>query len=85
MPTPETIKQSEVAAARDAIFVEVVTDRIGDHVLGSTVRPATKNDVLKAQKLHEAGACSHSVITDQAGWPYDFRKCHTCGKGLGVV
>jgi hypothetical protein len=73
------------AQEMSGLFVETVTERMGIHVLASTVRPATARDVEEAKALHEAGACHHSVVRDMACWPYDVRTCATCGQGLGLV
>ena len=27
----------------------------------------------------------HVIVRDEKGWPYDIRKCFTCGKDLGLV
>jgi hypothetical protein len=66
-------------------FVETVTERIGDHVISSAVRPATPEDIRAARELHGKGRCPHSVVTDEDGWPYAVRRCLICGKGLGTV
>ena len=67
------------------LAVETVTDRIGRHVLASTVRPATQQDVDAAQALHAQGKCPHNVVEDERGWLYDVRICAICGQGLGTV
>ena len=66
-------------------FVETVTERIGRHIVMSTIRPATKADIEKARKLHVKGKCPHNVVVDEVGYMYDFRGCFICGKGLGTV
>ena len=72
-------------AIAGSAFVETVTKHVCGRVLESTIRPATKNDIELAQELHVKGNCPHNVVMDEAGWMFDFRSCHTCGKGLGVV
>lgn len=67
------------------IFVETVTDRINQHILASTIRPATDEDIRQAQELHEQGKCPHNIVVDTELWLYDYRQCYTCGKGLGTV
>ena len=67
------------------LFVETVTERLGEHVLASTIRPATAMDVAVAIRLHSEGKCPHNVVEDTPGWMYDFRACAICGTGLGVV
>jgi hypothetical protein len=67
------------------VFVEDVTERIGIHVLASTVRGATKEDIKRSLRLHKKGVCDHKVVEDSYGWMYDFRSCAICGKGLGTV
>jgi hypothetical protein len=67
------------------LFYENVTERIGEHVVASTIRPATEEDVSKAKSLHVDGKCPHTIVKDMSGWPYDFRSCAICGKGLGTV
>ena len=66
-------------------FVEIVTERIGNHVLASNIRDATEEDILRDKQLHEQGKCPHNVVVDTLSWMYDFRSCYTCGKGLGTV
>ncbi len=70
---------------KTTISVETVTDRIGEHVLASTVREANDEDIELAKHLHSLGKCPHNVVLDEEGWLYDFRSCYTCGKGLGTV
>lgn len=65
--------------------VETVTERIGPHVIASTIRPATGDDLREARALADRGACDHRVIVDDPGWLYDFRSCWACGQGLGTV
>lgn len=67
------------------LSVETVTERIGKHILASTVRAATQRDVDNAARLHAKGHCSHNVVKDTAGWLYDTRVCATCGEGLGTI
>ena len=69
----------------DKFYVETVTERVGQHVLASTIRPATQEDIDACRKLHEAGACPHNIVQDEAGWLYDYRSCGVCGAGLGTV
>lgn len=66
------------------LFVETVTERIGRHVLASTIRPATQEDVDKARAAHAEGKCTH-ICKDDHGWLYDTRCCIICGAGLGTV
>lgn len=67
------------------LFVETVTERIGPHVIASTIRAATPEDIARAKQLHAKGRCDHSVVKDTDGWLYDIRSCAICGQGLGTV
>lgn len=67
------------------MFFEEVTERIGDFVIASNVRPATGLEVELAQKEHLEGGCKHNIVRDECGWLYDYRFCAICGIGLGVV
>ncbi len=29
--------------------------------------------------------CKHRVRFDTADWPYDYRTCHICGEGMGLI
>lgn len=67
------------------LFVETVTERFCGHVLASDIRPATQEDIAQAAALHARGECPHNIVYDVAGWMYDYRRCGTCGKGLGAI
>ena len=68
------------------VFVETVTDRVGQHVLASAIRPATRAEVLAAKKkFDDTGRCECTIVHDIKGWLYDMRQCHICGGGLGSV
>ncbi len=69
----------------EELSVETVTERIGVHILASTVRAATQEDVDIATRLHQQGKCPHNVVKDHAYWLYDTRECAICGQGLGTV
>lgn len=66
-------------------FVEIVSERIGRHVLASTIREVTDEDIKLAEELHKQGKCPHNVVVDDQLYMYDFRECFTCGQGLGTV
>ncbi len=66
-------------------FIETVIEQIGDTVIQSTVKPATRKDIKLAKNLYKKGKCPHNIIVDEKGYMYDFRSCFTCGKGLGVI
>ena len=66
-------------------FYEEILSRRGDQVLMSNIYPATKKQIKDTQKLHQQGKCPHVIVRDEKGWPYDIRKCFTCGKDLGLV
>lgn len=66
-------------------FCEVVTEKIGDIIIASDVRPATVVEINNAEMLHKEGKCPHNIVYDERGWMYDFRYCFTCGRGLGVI
>lgn len=69
----------------EMVFIETVTERIGNHILASTIRPATEEDVRIAREEHARGECKHNVVEDESGQLYDTRSCYICGKGLGTV
>jgi len=83
--TIENTASSDCPAETCSVFYEEITERIGEHVVISTVRPATAEEIVVAQRLNEKGECPHNIIQDEQGWMYDFRSCFTCGKGLGTV
>lgn len=67
------------------LFVEIPIEVIDGKILRSDIRPATKEDIEKAQNLHRQGHCPHNVVKDERSWLYDYRVCFTCGKGLGAI
>lgn len=68
------------------IYVEDVTSRIGEHVVASTCREATLDEVERAVARHaESGECEHNLFTDDSGYMYDVRSCAICGRGLGAI
>lgn len=67
------------------LFFENVTSRIGEHIISSDVRPATEEEIKKAELLNIDGKCPHNIVYDESGWLYDERHCATCGKGLGLI
>lgn len=69
----------------EGVFVEEVTERMCGFVTASTVRPATKEDIVNAKRLCEQGKCPHTCVVDIDCYPYWIRKCYTCGEGLGTV
>lgn len=79
------MKLSTTEESLEMVSVETVTERIGGHILASTVRPATEEDVRIAREEHARGECKHNVVEDTSGWLYDTRSCYICGKGLGTV
>jgi len=66
-------------------YVEIVKEKFASVIIGSDIRPATKDDIKKANKLHKQGKCPHNIIIDEHSWLYDYRSCFTCGEGLGTV
>ncbi|MFA5378820.1 MAG: hypothetical protein WC455_23915 [Dehalococcoidia bacterium] len=66
-------------------FKEVVRERMCGIVTQSDIEPATPEDIAEAAALHAQGKCPHNVVYDEAGWPYDFRICFTCGESQGTV
>ena len=82
----EELETLMTATTERKLFVETVTERIDKHVLASTIRPATPEDVAAAQARVDRGEpCDHTIVWDEPGWLYDTRSCHTCGAGLGTV
>lgn len=67
------------------VFFEEVTERLCGHVLTSSVRPATDQEIAEAARLHSEGRCPHTIVADEKGWLYDIRTCVTCGAGLGAI
>jgi len=66
-------------------FKEVVKERMGGVVVWSEIEEATEEDIAESAALHAAGKCPHNIVYDEAGWPYDFRICFTCGESQGMV
>lgn len=66
-------------------YFEEVTQRIGDTVIASNVRPATKKEIDFAAYLNSLRKCPHTIIEDEYGWPYDLRYCKICKKFLGYI
>ena len=66
-------------------YFEKVTNRIGEHIISSNVKEATPTQIQEAVTLHAKGKCPHTIIVDEGGYMYDFRKCAVCGKGLGAI
>jgi hypothetical protein len=64
---------------------ETVKERFCGHIIRSDVRPATKEEIAEATKLHNQGKCPHTIVQDEPGWLYDFRNCAICGCSLGIV
>ena len=69
----------------NTLFYEEVLERVAGHVLMSNCRPATQEEIDEAAKQHSEGKCPHVIFYDEPGWLYDFRICHTCGGGLGLI
>ena len=70
----------------DRLFVETVTERIGPHVLTSSVRKATVEDIEQERtNVANGEACRHIIVYDEPGWLFDVRVCGICGAGLGTV
>ena len=67
------------------MFVEIVTEKIGDRIVCSYVREATKEEAEDAMRLYENGECDHRLVKDERGWMYDIRSCALCGKGVGLI
>ena len=69
------------------VFVEVVKHGVGNCVLMSDLREATKEDVIHFINTK----CDHSkmkeqlIYDDHSLWLYDFRYCVICGESLGTV
>lgn len=65
---------------------EVVTDRIGRHVLASHLLEVSEEEIDAAKiNYQETGNCDHSIVFDEPCWMYDIRSCYICGEGLGTV
>lgn len=68
------------------IFVEDVSQRFCGHVLVSSVRPATDEEVRIARdEFLSTGKCKCNLVVDHAGWMYTTRSCAICGAGLGAL
>ena len=66
-------------------WVEEVTETVGGHIVASSVRKATSEEIESAEKLHADGKCPHTIIADEDLWPYYLRRCVTCRKDLGLI
>lgn len=66
--------------------VEVVTSRMGNVILASTVKPASEQDIQEAkEQFANTGKCDHRIVVDEDCWPYSVRSCYICNAGLGVL
>lgn len=70
---------------KNQLYYEKVIEKHGDVIVASKVHRATKKEIATAKHLYKNGKCSHSIIVDIMGWPYDLRSCAICGKSLGTV
>lgn len=55
------------------------------HVMMSTLRKPTPEEIRIAEELHAQGKCPHTIVYDKQGWMYDTRYCGTCGICLGLI
>lgn len=68
------------------LYVEMVKERWGRHIMRSTLREATKQEVQAAQTLFKkTGKCEHKLVYDEGGWMYDERLCGICGKFIDFI
>lgn len=67
------------------LFVEEVTERYGEAIIASTVRPATDEEITECKARHAEGECPHTVIYDIDCWPYYERLCGVCGAHRGFI
>ncbi len=66
-------------------FCETPLEKYNDIVISSTVHDPSEEEMQAAKELFEQGKCNHTIVFDEYGWMYDFRKCYTCGMTLGVI
>jgi len=69
----------------DTYWFEDVTEKIGQHIIKSKIRPATDKEVAECRELYAQGMCPHTIVQDESDWMYDYRSCAVCGTGLGAV
>lgn len=63
----------------DNIYYEDIHETFGGHIVRSTPRKPTPDEIAEAQRQHGAGKCGHTLIYDKRGWLYDERYCAVCG------
>lgn len=67
------------------LYREIVTEQMGEHILASTFREATKAEINETQQSFQKGICNHGVFYDKSEWMYDIRKCGACHKTIGFI
>lgn len=70
--------------------IEVVTEGTPDRVITSTIERVPASELEAAKQEYAATKvclCStlRRFVEDERGWPYDYRQCAVCGRGLGTV
>lgn len=67
------------------MWVEIPTIKMGEHIIASTARQATENEISDCRELHSAGKCPHSVFIDKPAYMYDLRHCAICDRFIAFI
>ena len=71
-----TAKEKAEAEAQRAKLV-----KINKNIETVELQLKVLNEELEKLQKH----CPHKYVQDEYGWPYDYRECYVCGKGLGLI
>lgn len=84
--TTEIEKLKTYKGVERYVFREIVTERVGPHILDSRIEDCTQADVDAAiRRFKDTGHCGHEYVWDEPGYLYNFRECAVCGKGMGAI
>lgn len=65
---------------------EIVIERVTGRITQSVLEGVSQEELDQARKDYQVSKqCDHSLVVDERGWMYDFRKCAVCGEGLGAI
>ena len=66
---------------------EPTETELAEHLALSEEIEQAKEELRKATAKFQSAQdkCKHIVSIDYAGWPYDIRRCATCGMSQGLI